>query len=82
MVGMLTAGCSSRASHDMISYDSLSAADQSFITAQRLRSPTGGTTTKKKTPRWAYIEGVLVDTNNAVWVWEEAGPITQSVEFK
>ena len=72
---VLSAGCGeNRVSQDMFPRQSLSAEEQAFIDQQRDRQATGGTITKKKSPRWVYLDGVLVDTNNAQWLWQEGSP--------
>lgn len=65
----------------MFTYQSLNDQDRAFVNDQRTRQATGGATTKRKTPRWVYVEGVLVDTNNAEWVWQE-GPRAPKDEIK
>ena len=74
LASLLVTGCSSRASQDMVTYNSLTQEDRNFVESQRNRTDTGGTTSLKKTPRWVYMNGALVDTNNAQWLWEEASP--------
>lgn len=71
-ISLLCSGCGgNRVSQDMFTYQSLSGEDQVFVNEQRARQATGGATTKRKAPRWVYVDGVLVDTNNAEWVWED-----------
>lgn len=71
MVLMCTGCGGNRVSQDMFSYQSLTKEDRVFFDEQRSRQATGGATTKRKSPRWVYIDGVLVDTNNAEWIWNE-----------
>lgn len=81
MTILMCTGCGNRVSQDMFTYESLTKEDQAFIASQRTRQATGGATTLRKTPRWVYVEGVLVDTNNAQWVWNEGSP-AQLIENK
>ena len=75
VIALTFSGCGgNRVSQDMFTYQSLPAEDQAFVSEQRTRKATGGATTRRKAPRWVYMDGVLVDTNNAEWIWQESSP--------